>query len=62
MSDDQIELDLKVLTDKEGKAYYAAFPELPFSLRLDEVCFFIFVSEAGDFESLVIRKRKKAEP
>lgn len=54
---DQLELPLKVLTDREKKTYYAAFPELPFTLKLDEVCFFVFTSESGE-ETLVIRKRE----
>jgi hypothetical protein len=55
---DQISIDLKVMTDKDDKTYYAAFPDLPFNLKLDECVFFVFVSEEGQ-EALVIKRRTK---
>ena len=54
----QIVFDIKPLKDRDGKAYYGCFPTFPATIRLDEVVFFIFVSESGE-ENLVIRKREE---
>lgn len=60
MSRNQIDLDLIALTDRNGAKYYACFPDLPLTVRLDEIAFFIFTTEDGN-ESLVVRKRERKE-
>ncbi len=57
---DQIELRLVPMTDRNNKTFYGAFPDIPATLRLDEITFFIFVSDEGE-ETLVIRKRDRRE-
>ena len=58
MVNNQIELNLVPMTDRNGKKYYGSFPDIPATLRLDEITFFVFVSDDGE-ETLVIRKREK---
>lgn len=57
----QIELTLVPMTDRYGKKYYGCFPEVPVSMRLDEITFFVFTSDEGE-ETIVIRKREKRKP
>jgi len=53
----QITIDLITKEDRDGKKYYLCFPDLPVSLRLDEVAIFVFTAEDGQ-EQLVFKRRE----
>jgi virulence-associated protein VagC len=53
---DEIIVPLQNNSDRHGSKYYMGFPRLPVSIKLDEIVFFIFVSEDGS-ENLIIRPK-----
>lgn len=62
-SNDQIQMRLTEKTDREGDSYYVGSLDMPITVRLDEVSFFVFhPTEGQTHATLMMRKSRPFVP